>query len=205
MKILKTEINEVVDDKGDLIGKNTTPENGANLETQANKTTDYNLKVGQQPFRYDMLGRFGFTLMPFMEGEENQGQSDMIKDLAELMREKDLQTLKYYYKNPNKMKSDYRKEVDSPSEIGEEEFEWAKRIAKVLQDHFEKSFDVPEQIDENTVSEDKVMEKIDKEFPAEKDDDKSVRDKKIKKIAGLIGKLEKEDVDTLITLIERKK
>jgi hypothetical protein len=75
MKLKKKDIDEIINTNGELIGKEAIPTNGADLESQANNTTDYNAKIGQQPFRYDMLGRFGFTLMPFMEGEEkNQSQ-----------------------------------------------------------------------------------------------------------------------------------
>ena len=72
MKLTKGQIQEIIDSDGELIGVNDTPENGSNLETQANNTTDYNAKVGHQPYRYDMLGRFGFTLLPFFEGVEAQ-------------------------------------------------------------------------------------------------------------------------------------
>lgn len=209
MKILKKEINEIVDSNGDLIGSENAPENGSNMVARANKTTDYNVKAGQQPFRYDMLGRFGFSLMPFMEGEENDGQTEMVNDLAELMFEKYLEILKFYYKNPNKLKSDYRvvsqQDFNTQSTEGKEkDFEWAKKIVKVIEPHFEKSFKVPENLDEDVVVEDKLTNKTDNDL-AKKTDDKSVREKKIEKIAGLIGKLEKGDIDKLITLLEMRK
>jgi len=209
MKILKREINEIVDGNGDLIGSKTTPENGSDVVTQANKTTDYNVKVGQQPFRYDMMGRFGFNLMPFMEGEENDDQVEMVNDLAKLMFEKYVNILKYYYKNPNKLKSDYREiskqDFNSQSEEGKEkDFEWAKKIVKTIEPHFEKSFNVPENIDEEFVVEDKLSDKSDDKDLTKKEEPKSVREKKIEKIAGLIGKLEKKDIDRLITLLEMR-
>ena len=38
-----------------------------------------------------MLGRFGFTLMPFMEGEDSDEKQDkLVNDLIELMQEKTL-------------------------------------------------------------------------------------------------------------------
>ena len=64
MKYKKKEINEIIDGHGDLIGADGIPNIEANADTQASHTSDYNAKVGTQPFRYDMLGRFGFTLMP---------------------------------------------------------------------------------------------------------------------------------------------
>ena len=94
---------------GELIGRKKIPTNGSDLESQANNTTDYNSRIGTQPYRYDMLGRFGFTLMPFMEGEDSDEKQDkLVNDLIELMQEKTFNVIKHYYKNPNKLKSDYR-------------------------------------------------------------------------------------------------
>ena len=39
---------------------------------------------------------------------------------------------------------------------------------------------------------------------SKKDDGNDVREKKLEKIAGLINKLEKKDIDKLINLLERK-
>ena len=87
MKIKK--LNEIVNGNDDLIGADDIPTNGSDLESQANHPTDYNVKTGQQPFRYDMLGRFGFTLLPFMEGEDkNQGQAELENVLVDLMNER---------------------------------------------------------------------------------------------------------------------
>ena len=109
MKLKKKDLLEIIDSNGELIGKNDIPSVDANADSQAKNTTDYNAKIGQQPFRYDMLGRFGFTLMPFMEGKENQAQLEMLQELASLMHQRFAETLEYYYRNPNKLKSDFRK------------------------------------------------------------------------------------------------
>ena len=137
MKFKKRELKEIIDSNGELIGNNNIPTNDANAETQASNTTDYNAKVGTQPFRYDMLGRFGFTLMPFMEGkEENQGQKELLNDLAKLMYDKYMETLEYYYRNPNKLKSDFRMHTEynfntQPEERKKIDFDWAKRVIKI--------------------------------------------------------------------------
>ena len=83
MEFKKKDLTEIIGSDGNLIGNNAIPTTGADLESQANNTTDYNAKVGVQPFRYDMLGRFGFTLMPFLEGKESQEQLELLKDLDE--------------------------------------------------------------------------------------------------------------------------
>jgi hypothetical protein len=208
MKIKKRELFEIIDANGELIGKDDTPTSGSDLESQANNTTDYNVKVGAQPFRYDMLGRFGFTLLPFFEGKENQGQSELLNDLAKLMYDKYMETLEYYYRNPNKLKSDFRlhNEHDfntQPEDKKKIDFDWAKKVVKTVEKHFENAFQEPENIDEAKVIEEKLVDKKEDEI-TNKSDSNEVREKKIEKIAGLINKLEKKDIDKLINLLERK-
>ncbi len=208
MKLKKKDLLEIIDTNGELIGNNAIPDVDANADTQANNTTDYNAKIGQQPFRYDMLGRFGFTLMPFMEGvEENQGQKELLNDLAKLMYDKYMETLEYYFRNPNKLKPDFRLQNEKdfntqPEDKKKIDIDWAKKVVKVIEKHFENAFNEPENIDEAKVVEDKMVDKKDDEI-ASKSEDKEVREKKIEKIAGLINKLEKKDIDKLINLLER--
>jgi hypothetical protein len=203
MKLKKKEINEIIDGHGDLIGTDDIPTNGSDLESQAKGTSSKNAKIGTQPFRYDMLGRFGFTLMPFMEGEErNEGQEEFKNDLVDLMYEKYLDFLKYYFKNPNKLKPDYRKHVIDNGSPENTDKEWAEKVIKIVQKHFEEALNDIETIDEGVIAE-KMVDKKEDEM-AEKSEDKELRDKKIKKIAGLINKLEKKDIDDLINLIERE-
>lgn len=206
MKLKKKELFEIIDTNGELIGNSDIPEVDLNADTQANNTSDYNQKVGTQPFRYDMLGRFGFTLMPFMEGvEENQGQQELLNDLTELMHERFVDLLSYYYKNPNKLKPDYRKVStgDYSDEFKRFDGEWARKIVKIVEKHFENAFKEPDNIDESKVIEEKLVDKKENEM-ASKTDDKEVREKKIEQIAGLINKLEKKDIDKLINLLERR-
>lgn len=209
MKLKKKDLVEIIDSNGELIGSNDIPTNGSDLETQANNTTDYNAKVGTQPFRYDMLGRFGFTLMPFMEGKENQGQQELIDDLAKLMYDKYLETLEYYFRHPNKLKSDYRLHSEhdfnsQPEDKKEIDYSWAKKIIKLIEPHFEKAFTTPENIDEGKVVEDKVVDKRGENEISKKSEDSDIKDKKLEKVAGLINKLDKKDIDKLINLLERK-
>jgi hypothetical protein len=156
MKLTKRELNEIIDSNGELIGKNDIPTTGSDLETQASNTTDYNAKVGMQPFRYDMLGRFGFTLLPFFEGKENQGQIELLNDLAHLAYKRYMEILEYYYKNPNKLKSDFRimseKNFDTqPDDKKEQNFKCAKNMIKTVEKHFENAFKTPENLDEGVV------------------------------------------------------
>jgi hypothetical protein len=216
IKLTKRELNEIIDSNGDLIGKEDVPHSGGDMETQAHGTTDQNVRIGNQPFRYDMLGRFGFTLLPFFEGEENQGQTELLNDLAQLAYHRYMEILEYYYRNPNRLKSDFRmmsgKDFDSqPDDMKEKNFKCARNMVKTVEKHFENAFKEPENIDESAVAEEKVIEDkiIDKKGEDEiskKSEDKDVRDKQVEKIAGLINKkFEKNDIDKLINLLESKK
>jgi hypothetical protein len=213
MKLKRIQLFEIIDSNGELIGKNDVPAVDANADTQANGTTDMNVGKSQQPFRYDMLGRFGFTLLPFFEGKEDQSQKELLKDLAQLMHDKRIDTLEYYYKNPQLLKPDYRKHAagESHSEQCEkEDIAWARKIVKAVEPHFEKAFKEPieealneEKIVEDNVAEDKLVDKVEDEL-SKKGEDKEMRDKKLEKIAGLISKLDQKDKDKLANLLERK-
>jgi len=191
---------EIIDANGDLIGNDDVPTTGADLESRANNTTDYNAGVGQQPFRYDMLGRFGFTMMPFGEGKgdklvDNDGVVQLAHDMF-------MKTIEYYYRNPNKLKSDYRLltgDKDEPnSERDSVEERWAEVMMKLLKPYF----DDKKSLDESKVAEDKMFSKKNEDEISEKGEDKGVRDKKLEKIAGLINKLDKDDINKLKNLLE---
>jgi len=211
MKIKKKELFEIIDSNGDLIGKNNIPTNGSDLESQSNKTTDYNVRVGNQPFRYDMLGRFGFTLLPFFEGKEyNDKQEKFMHDLAKLMYDKYKETLEYYYRHPNKLKSDFRlhskNDFDSqPEDKRKIDFKWAKKIVDVVQKHFENGFENFQNIDEIEIFEDVVRDKKNEVEMTKNKNDNEIRDKQLKKIADLISKkLNKKEIGKLVNLIENK-
>jgi len=212
MKLKKKDLLEIIDTNGELIGSENIPNVDANADTQAHGTTDTNQKIGTQPFRYDMLGRFGFTLMPFMEGvDKNQGQAELENDLVDLLNDRYVEILSHYYRNPQKVKSDYRK-YSADKEVGDDAMkysvEWANKILKVIEKHFDEQFkNLDEQFQENIVEskvvEDKFVDKKEDEMST-KTVDGEIKEKKLEKIAGLINKLEKKDIDKLINLLEKK-
>jgi len=212
MILKKIDLLEIIDSNGELIGKNDTPTNGSDLESQANNTTDYNAKIGTQPFRYDMLGRFGFSNLSFTEGKENQEQKELLKDLAVLVHEKYMKDLQYFYKNPNKLKSDYRKVVGDKfhsEECQKADMEWAKKIIKIMELYFENVFKEPideiNSITESKVEEDKLVNKKSEDEISKKSENQEIKNKKLQKVAGLINKLDKKDIDKLINLLERSR
>jgi hypothetical protein len=201
-------VNEVVNSDNSLIGSKKTPQSGGDLESQAGRTTDYNAKVSHQPFRYDMLGRFGFSLFPFFEGKEDESQKAVLDELAEVFYDRYMEFLKYYYKHPEKLKNEYRKLHGSNFETQPEEkknidYVWAKKVMKILQPHVEKSLEgVEKNISESVMIEDKVVEKKPADWRDEKSDDKEIGEKGVKKIAGLLNKMNKEELDKVISLLE---
>ncbi len=216
MKIKKKQLSEIIDTHGDLIGNDDIPQNDANADTQAKYPTDYNAKIGTQPFRYDMLGRFGFTLMPFMEGEDKtEGQQEMLDDISDELFDLYLKILEDFYRKPNDVKTEFRAiskaKADGEDLKGFIDFNFTKytdKVVKVIEKHFDKSMkNLDEQFQENLVeskmAEDKMVDKDEDNF-VNKGESKEIRDKKISKIAGLINKLEKKDIDDLINLIERQ-
>lgn len=215
MKIKKKQLFEVIDSNGELIGANGIPTAGTDLETQAGKTTDYNAKIGMQPFRYDMLGRFGFTLLPFFEGEDRDGEkNELIEKLAKFFYEDYMATLKHYYKNPKALQRDYRKKSElnfDSDESTSHDYKKSKKVLDIIRPFLDEKLktldeNLREELVENAFFEGKIMEKlVDKKTEDElskKAEDNDVREKKLEKIAGLINKLEKKDISKIINLLE---
>lgn len=211
----KNKLSEIVDSDGELIGDDDMPTNGADLETAANNTTDYNTQVSHQPYRYDMLGRFGFTMMPFMEGAEGQGPDPLLDDLASYFYEDYKNMLEHYYRNPNKLKQDFRKKHNLDFETdGENEhsFRKAEEVLEILKPYLEKSLkdlneNLKTNINENSFVEGKMLDKKeDDKDVVDKSDGKDLSDSSLEKIAGLLNKeLDKKSVDKLINLLEINK
>jgi uncharacterized Rossmann fold enzyme len=77
-----------------------------------------------------------------------------------------------------------------------------------MEPHFEKAFKEPidevNSITESKVEEDKLVNKKSEDEMSKKSEDEEIKDKKLQKVAGLINKLDKKDIDKLINLLERK-
>ncbi len=203
MKFKKSELTEIIDSNGELIGKNDIPTTGGDLETQANNTTDYNVKVAAQPYRYDFMSKMGFSYFPFYEGKENQSENELANDLYTVIYNTYFNILKYYYKNPNKLKSDYRKMSEDGTDARKEEnHKIVNEIFENIEKHFKNAF--KETIDESTVAEDVMIKEKSESEMSKKSEDREIKEKQLKKIAGLINKLDKEDMNNLINLLERK-
>lgn len=193
-------LNEVVDSSGELIGNNSVPAYGANLETNANNTTDYNMDIGSQKFKYNSMAMMGFNMIPFYEGKEgDEVKSDLLDKLANYFYDYYIDILKYYYKNPNKLKSDYRikseQNFDETDNI-EQYYKISDDVVAIIKPYIKQ--------ESETIVEDFVMkEKKDLEF-IKKSDDNDISDKKIDNIAGLLNKLDKKDLKKIFDLIEIK-
>ena len=194
----KQKIEELLDSDGNLIGSDGYPETGANRETNAKNTTDYNARIHGQNFKNDFLGRFGFYFY------ESEGDNKNVEDtLAKIMYEKYKETLKHYHENPEKIHTDFELhqscDFDSqPEDSREHDYEWAGDILKALEPHMKKN------LNESKVVEEKLVDKKDNTIK-DKKDDKELKGNKIEKVAGLLNKLNKNDLNKLINLLEIKK
>lgn len=199
MKISKEKIEEIIDGDGNIIGDIDKPSVSPDKETQADKTTDYNAKVHGQNFKNDFLGRFGFHFY------ESDGDNTNVEDmLAKIMYEKYKETLDWYYKNPDKIESDWKLHQsttfeDQPEDSREHDYEWASDILKALAPHIKKD------LNEGTVVEDKIKDKKDDKWISSKKKDNDIIDKKMKKVADLLDKLSDKEIDKLITVLESKR
>ena len=193
----KEKIQEIIDDEGNLIGTKDLPSTGVIKETEAGHTTDYNARVHGQIYKNDFLGRFGFYFY------ESEGDNENVENtLAKIMYEKYKETLKHYHENPEKIHSDYELHqsvnFDSqPEGSREHDYEWAGDILKALEPHMKKD------INESKVIEDKLVNKTDKEI-SDKKDNKEIS-KKVERVADLLSKLPKNDLDKLMNLLEAKR
>lgn len=199
MKLTKGKIEEIIDGDGNIMGSDDKPEVSPNIETQASKTTDYNAKVHGQNFKNDFLGRFGFYFY------ESEGDNTNVEDmLAKIMYEKYKETLNHYKENPDKLESDWELHQnttfeDQPEGSKEHDYEWASDILKALAPHMKKD------LNEANVAEDKIQpKKEDKLLPPNKDSKGLKSGGNVDKVADLLGKLPKAELDKLINLLESK-
>ena len=196
MKIKK--LYEVIDSDGELIGSKAVPEYSPDQDTMANNTTDYNMDIGSQKFKYNTMSMMGFNMIPFYEGKEGEDvKTELIDTLSEYFYKYYLDILKYYYKNPNKLKSDYR--IKSEQEFGdadniEQFYKVSDDVISIISPFMKKE---TEKIDEDFM----VKEKNVSEF-ANKSEDKELSVKKINSIAGLLNKLDKKDLKKIVDLLE---
>ena len=92
-------------------------------------------------------------------------------------------------------------------ELGSEEMAW--KIMKVIKPHLEAILDelpIGESVmNEGNVVEDKLVDKKDNDITKNKKDNGLNNADKIKKVAGLLNKLKKDDLNKLVDLLELKK
>lgn len=197
MKLTKKEIQEIIDSDGSLIGGKSIPTNGADIASSSNKTTDYNMRVGRQPFRYDMMGRFGFTLLPFFEGEGGEEKTKLLDELSSLMFNRYVDIVRHYNKNPKQLKVDYRKIVDGTSTKEKQvNLDLANDVLKIIEKYFKNTFGEEDIIDEYLANDSK-------DNLVNKSPNTDIMDKKLVRVAGLINNLDSKNKDKLFRLLER--
>ena len=107
----------------------------------------------------------------------------------------------YFYENEGAETPEVVK--DLTNELGSEEK--AKKVMSIIKPHLEKVFDLnpTDGLNEGNVVEDKLVDKKDKGISKKKNDKEMVS--KIEKVAGLLNKLNKDDLNKLVNLLELKK
>lgn len=209
MKILnKQKLYEIVDTHSDLIGADAMPHTGPNIETAANGTTDDIIKIATQPFSYDMMGRFGFTMMPFYESVGDEDKLGLVNKIGKFLYDNELDIIKYYHKNPNKLQPDFRKKSKVKFEsLNDNDVEKLIPLVNKLLDDISPYLNKHvEKINEIKVVEDKILlNRIDNEFKKKGEDkNNDVLNTKIKKVADLINKMNDDSKNKLIDLLEKK-
>ena len=200
-------ITEIIDSNGELIGHDDFPQSGSDLDTVAKGTTDNNLRTGHQPYRYDMMARFGFLGMPFFEGKDNDKMT-IFDDIDQVVFDHFYQLMHKFYKNPSLLKAEYREIVDKdldncPERVKKDIRDTTDNIMEVVGGIFKDA--TKSNIDESKIVEDMVVDKIAELEMSKKSEDKDIRNKDLTKIAGLINKkLDKKSINKLINLLETK-
>ncbi len=200
-------ITEIINSSGELIGSNDTPTSGSDLDTVAKGTTDTNLRTGHQPYRYDMMARFGFLGMPFFESAGDD-KMKIFDEIDEAIFKNMVDTMAEYYKNPTLLKTDYREIYnkslnDCPEKIKAKVRKLSDAVMEKVGENFKEATKTT--IAESTIVEDMVVDKIAELEMSKKGDDNGIRNKDVTKIAGLINKkLDKKSITKLINLLETK-
>lgn len=192
------DLNEIVDSDGELIGSDNIPQVSSNADSEANNTTDYNLQIGHQPYRYDTLARFGFLGMPFYEGvDKNEKVNKFINESYETINEFYKSLMNEYYRKPDKLKSEFRKYKDSKfSELTENRKE---NIFETVS----KMYELFDSIVDRNLNENEIVVLKNNGIMSEKKDNE-ILSVKLQKVADLINRLDYEEKQKLIKLIEDK-
>lgn len=169
-------LKEFVDKNNTLIGIDTGYNINKNSETNANQTTDKNVFTNAQNFSHDFLGRFGFS---FYENDGDNINVDKIKDFIKILKTLKGEMFSFFKENKiNSFKDGFDKFI--------------KFVEGEL------SGIINESVVEDKVLDSKSVEKI-----KNKKDEDEIFDE-IKNVADVLSKLNKNDINKLIRLLEKK-
>lgn len=149
-------IKEVLDKNLNLSVDNDKPVAGDNLETMADKTTDYNVGVGRQNYNDNFMGQFGSY---FFEDDSDKHSTKLIDVFAKQQFERYKEILNYFIKNISKenilewKKSASKKFEDLSDKEKESDYKWANKNVEVLMKYLKEQHDG---IEEKKMNEDIV-------------------------------------------------
>jgi hypothetical protein len=150
-------ITEILDNNLNIQSKNDKPVGGDNLETMADKTTDYNAGVARQDYNDNFMGLFGFY---FFENDSIEPNKELIDIFAKLHFDRYKEMLDYFIKNVSKDNIlDWKKTAstnfDKLSDKDKEtDYKWAKKTIDSLMDYLKSQYDTSE--NEKKINEDIV-------------------------------------------------
>jgi hypothetical protein len=174
----KKDINELVDGNNALIGNENRSDVNAYTETESNRTTDYNVMVHGQNYGSDFLGRFGFY---FYESDDDSVNVEKIEEFIKLLKVlKDDMYSFFKANNINSLMVGFDKYIEN------------------VQSQLKGT------ITESKIAEDKIKKEKDRTGIVDEKDEDEFSDK-IKGIADVFSKMNKNDINKLITLLEKNK
>ncbi|MFW6242722.1 MAG: hypothetical protein ACOC2W_01030 [bacterium] len=175
----KKKIQELVDDNNALIGYDDKNKAMGNKETRSKRTTDYNALVHGQNFGHDFLGRFGFY---FYEDNNDAVNVEKIEEFINLLKTLKDDMFEFFKQN----------EINSLNKGFDQ---YIKSVEEELKG----------MINESKIQEDKIKDKKDNDDEIFKNKSETEFSEKLKDVADVLTKLNNNDINKLITLLEKKK
>lgn len=189
---LKTIIAEFIDDQNNIIGYNTEPNSGADLDIKSdNKTTDQVVSNAHQNLGSDFLNRFGWWI-----GEDDDKNNPLKKEIA----------LAIYSFTKNKIPFEQAGE-----EITKKFTVFADHILSICRKHMEETVTDKSSSQEKTLSESELKKIIEDVLTNKKDTslgkkiDKDLLPKNLKNIGDDIDGLSKDDKDIIFNYIKERR
>lgn len=192
---MRKDVHEIIDGNNDLIGGEDIPKTGSDVQTRVSGITDKNVNQSRQPFTYDMIGGLGYMMFPFFESEDEN--SGLLESIGGVIGEYNRKKIVEYFKNPNKLKLEYRNRVNE-SNISSDEMLLAGTVLEIIKEKYNNKLN---EINSKQVVEEVVVDKRDDDVMNLKKDDNDILDVKAKKIVDVLSKIDTVILDKVINIL----